>query len=102
MEYSYKSCIKKIKIRESYQRIYIRSKYFNVSFLKLKIQIELYSHLQHPNIVQYFGIYNFNGDKFIVMEMMASGNLRNLMNDIRDSVSIVELIFMYEFLFIFF
>ena len=35
--------------------------------------------LQHPNIVQYFGIYTVSNFEYIVMEKMSEGNLRSIL-----------------------
>ena len=48
----------------------------------------------HPNIVQYFGIFQQDNNKYIVMELMIKGDLRSYLIDHKNEIASQDLLFM--------
>ena len=52
--------------------------------------------LSHPNVVQYFGIFQQNSDNFIVMEMMSKGDLKSLLIQLENKITQTTIINMLK------
>jgi serine/threonine protein kinase len=47
----------------------------------------------HPNILRFYGIYqDANGEMFIVTELMALGNLKDLLRKRREEINVGDLV----------
>ena len=54
-------------------------------------EISILSSLQHPNIVQFLGVKEYNGERYMVMEFMNGGNLLNYIRNFEKSLNEIRL-----------